>query len=97
MFNLTKDGHWEADTTTTLQDNIEEFILLHTEDVIDYLNTRSEKEVNDFWQFIFDGSGRYDIQSREKFKKLFYKINKLNKKQGQLLREKFQKMYGVMF
>lgn len=88
MFNLAKGGHWEADATSILQDNIEEFIKLHTKDVIDYLNTKPDKEVTDFWHFVFDGSGKYDLQNKEKFETIYNKINLLNKKQARQIIER---------
>lgn len=93
MFNLVKVGHWEADAPSTLQDNIEKFIKLHTKEVIDYLITKPDIEVTGFWYFVFDGSSRNDLQNKDKFNNIYQKINSLDKKQGLILKSEFEKMY----
>ena len=51
------------------------------------------KDVTDFWHFIFDGSGKYDLQNKEKFEIIYNKVNSLDKGEGKLLKEEFEKMY----
>lgn len=93
MFNLAKEGHWEADAPSILQNKIEEFINLNAKESVTYLATKPDEEVMRFWYFVFDGSGKYDLQNKKKFETLYKKINLFDKKQGKLLKEEFDKMY----
>jgi hypothetical protein len=91
LFNLAKEGHWEADATGILRDDMEKFITLHTKEVVAYLATKPDKKVASFWRFVFDGSGKYDLQNKEKFETIYGKVNPLDAKQGKLLKEEFER------
>jgi len=92
IFNLIKNGHWEADATGILRDNTESFVLSHAQEIIDYLNTKPDEEATGFWHFILDG--RENTHLRNDFiKALYSKINSLDSKQGALLRQTFKQMY----
>lgn len=93
LFNVIKDAYWEADAPSYLQKNVSELIKLHTTDFVDYLNIYPDRDVKRFWHFVFGGSGKCDLQNKEKFEIIYGKINSIDKKQGDLLKEEFETMY----
>jgi len=93
LFNLAKEGHWAADATGVLQNEILIFIEIHPNDVVGYLETKPDSEVTHFWHYIFDGSSRNDKQNNAKFDTIYNLIKAINKKQGNIIKEEFLKMH----
>jgi hypothetical protein len=90
---ISVDGKWKADAVSCFQDELIDLIIKFPNEFLEILTTRPDKEVVDFWHFVFDGSGKYDLQNKENFEALYRKINSLNKAQGALLKDEFERMY----
>ncbi|WP_321480952.1 hypothetical protein [uncultured Bacteroides sp.] len=93
LFNLAKEGHWEADATGLLRDKISDFIKKHSKDMVEYLETKPDDEVVPFWHYVFDGSSRNNPVSDAKFNTIYKLIKAINKKQANILKEEFLRMY----
>lgn len=93
VYKIAKGGVWDADGIGLFQSNLSELIISKPNIFLEILTTKPDKEVTDFWHFVFDGSGKYDLQNKEKFETIYRKINILDKKQGKLLKEEFERMY----
>lgn len=93
VYKIAKGGVWEADGIGLFQSNLSKLIISKPNIFLKILITKPDKEVANFWHFVFDGSGKYDLQNKEKFETIYRKINILNKKQGKLLKEEFERMY----
>ncbi|WP_321480953.1 hypothetical protein [uncultured Bacteroides sp.] len=93
LFNLGKEGHWEADATSVLQENILIFMKNHSKDMVEYLETKPENEVSHFWHYVFDGSSRNDTTNNANFDTIYKLIKAINKKQANILKEEFLRMY----
>ncbi len=94
LFNLVKNGKWEADAPSYLQEFLINFILKNPSEVVEYLNNQNENDVSGFWYFVFDGSSKNDKQVRELFKSLYEKINLIDSNQGEILKKEFDFMYN---
>jgi len=95
IYGIVKNAVWEADAPTILQDNLTLLIIKSPKEILSLLTIKPKKEVESFWIFVFDGSSTYDLQNKEKFKKIYSKINALNPKQAELIKQVFEKMYNV--
>jgi len=93
LYEITKNGIWEADAPTILQDNLTRFILKQPQVILRLLISKPDKEKESFWFFVFDGSSKNDLQNKEKFRSIYKKINALNHKQAEILRHEFEEMY----
>lgn len=94
IYGIVKNAVWEADAPTILQDNLTLLIVKSPKAILSLLTTKPNKEVESFWFFVFDGSSTDDLQNKEKFKNVYGKINALNPKQAELLKQVFEKMYN---
>jgi|ERR1035437_980669 hypothetical protein len=94
IYGIVKNAIWEADAPTILQDNLTLLIIKSPKAILSLLSTKPNKEVESFWFFVFDGSSTDDLQNKEKFKNVYGKINALNPKQADLLKQVFGKMYN---
>lgn len=93
VYEIAHGGIWDADAVGLFQSNLSKLIIDKPNTFLKILSTKPDKDVTSFWHFIFDGSGKYDLQNKEKFETLYSKINSLDKKQGELLKEEFERMY----
>ncbi|MGP1500492.1 hypothetical protein [Bergeyella cardium] len=93
VYKIVNGGVWRADGIGLFQSNLSELIIHKPNIFLEILTTKPDKEVASFWYFVFDGSGKYDLQNKEKFKTIYKKINSLDKKQGRLLKNEFERMY----
>lgn len=93
VYKIAKDGVWDADGIGLFQSNLSELIISKPNIFLEILTTKPDKEATSFWHFVFDGSGKYDLQNKEKFETIYNKINPLDKKQGRLLKDEFERMY----
>jgi hypothetical protein len=93
IYKVAKGGVWDADSVGLFQSNLSDLIIRKPNIFLEILTTKPNKEVTSFWHFVFDGSGKYDLQNKEKFETIYNKINSLDKKQGKLLKEEFERMY----
>lgn len=93
VYKITKGGLWEPDGIGLFQSNLSELIIRKPNIFLEILITKPDKEIADFWHFVFDGSSKYDLQNKEKFETIYRKIDILNNKQGKLLKKEFESMY----
>ncbi|WP_321481052.1 hypothetical protein [uncultured Bacteroides sp.] len=93
LFNLAKEGHWEADAAGYLRENTLNFIKKYSKDMVEYLETKPENEVAHFWHYVFDGSSRNNSANNENFDTIYKLIKAINKKQANILKEEFLRMY----
>ena len=93
VYEVAKGGVWEADGIGLFQSNLSDLIIRKPNIFLEILITKPDEEVIGFWHFVFDGSGKYDLQNKEKFETIYNKINSLDKKQGKLLKGEFERMY----
>ncbi|WP_437921201.1 hypothetical protein [Sphingobacterium sp. LRF_L2] len=90
---ISINGKWEADAVSYFQEELSDLIIKYPEEFLVILITKPEEEITSFWHFVFDGSGKYDLQNKEKFEVVYGKINTINRQQGELLKKEFEKMY----
>lgn len=93
VYKIAKEGVWEADGVGFFQSNLSKLIIQKPNIFVEILTTKPDKEVLDFWHFVFDGSGKYDLQNKEKFETIYAKINSLDEKQAKLIKKEFERMY----
>jgi len=92
-FNIGKNGVWDADGVGLFQSNITKLIIKKPNTLLEVIKSKPEKEVIGFWFFIFDGSGKHDLQNNETFESIYDRINTLDKKQGKLIKQEFERIY----
>ncbi len=93
VYEIAKRGVWDADGIGLFQSNLSELIISKPNIFLEILTKKPDKEATSFWHFVFNGSGKYDLQNKEKFEKIYNSINSLDKKQGRLLKDEFEIMY----
>jgi len=96
LYNIAKNGVWEADAVGIFQDKLSEWIIEKPAVFVEILTTKTEGEIKGFWGFVFDTSpsvSRTDLSLHQKFSAIYNKINALDQKQGNLLREKFEERF----
>jgi hypothetical protein len=96
LMNIAVEGKWEADAPSYFQFNLIQIILNQPNKIVELLKRRTLKEQNEFWFFVFDGSSSiHDIQLKELYHKIYQKVNLIDRKQGEIIKNKFEDMYKV--
>lgn len=93
VYEIAKDGAWDADGIGLFQSNLSKLIMNKSHIFSEILSTKPDNDVIGFWHFIFDGSNKYDLQTRELFETIYKRIDIYDKKQSKLLKDEFDKMY----
>lgn len=93
VYGIAKSGKWDADAVGLFQSNLSNLIIKSPKNILEVLSKMPDKEVKSFWFFVFDGSSENDLQNKAKFESIYKKINSLNYKQGNLLKEEYKEMY----
>jgi len=87
--NVGINGKWNADAVSYFQDHIS--VLLHlspiTEYAVEILNSKTDKEIESFWRFMFDGP----VPRKEYFAELYPAFHKTDKKQACIIKKEFRK------
>ena len=89
MFNITKNGKWDADTPSYLQRGLKNMILQDTHHFVKFLSKKDIKDINGFWFFMIDGLVLNNMV--EHMQELYNVINPIDKEQGDLLKKQFDK------
>ena len=55
IFSITQYSYWQADAYTYLTINIEKLFYNRYDDIIYFLNSRNNKELEEFWFFMLNG------------------------------------------
>jgi len=94
VYNIAKNGVWESDAVGFFQDYLSKMIIEEPNVFVDVLTTKSNKEVKGFWYFVFDTPlSKNDLQLKQKFTLIYQKINAVDQKQGEFLKERFDEMF----
>lgn len=55
IFYITQHSYWQADAYNYFKINVEKLFDCRYDDFIDYLNSKTNKELEDFWFFVLNG------------------------------------------
>lgn len=95
LFNIAKDGKWDADASSYLQDYMVDLIVEYPEIILSLLNENSTKEIENFWYFILYYPSlhpEYDLQYQNKYKQIYNCIQNRDKQMGGIIKKTYEKI-----
>jgi hypothetical protein len=87
--NICVNGNWKGDNIAE-GFGLDNKLYRQTEDVIEVLKLRSEKEIRSVFRFLFDGP--HPDNRMESFKTIYDKLKSVDSSMAKLLKQEYEKL-----